>query len=124
MNGHNPYGMKTPCVNCPFRRDIPAYLTKGRVREIERSLIRAEFPCHKTTAHDEDGDRVNSGKEMHCAGALILCEKEEKPSQMMRIAERLRMYDASKLDMDAPVFDTFDEMVEAQEDRPRRRAKK
>lgn len=44
---------------------------------------------------------------------------------MMRIAERIRLYDARKLDMDAPVFDTFDEMIDAQpSDRDNRRRKK
>lgn len=122
-----PYGLTKPCDNCPFRNDIPAFLTKGRVREIERALDRGEFECHKTTfstggEFDEDGHYNRSGKEAHCAGALILLEKLERPSQMMRISERLGMYDRTKLDMDAPVFDTFKEMIAAQEaDRPRRK---
>jgi hypothetical protein len=111
-----PYGMTTPCAQCPFRNDIPAYLTPERVVEIDAALVQSEFHCHKTTEHDdESGEAVNSGKEIHCAGALILLEKMERPSQMMRIAERLGMYDRTKLDMAAPVFESFDEMVEAQE---------
>lgn len=68
-----PYGMTTPCALCPFRKDIPAFLTKERVQEIERGLDRGEFHCHKTVEHDdnEDGEVVETGKEMHCAGALI-----------------------------------------------------
>lgn len=114
---HKPYGLTTPCSNCPFRTDITPYLMPGRVREIERSLDRCEFPCHKTTEHDEDGDVRRSDKEMHCAGALILMEKEGRSSQMMRISERLGMYDHRKLDMAAPVFDTFEAMEKAQKDR-------
>ena len=83
------------------------------------SLVRSEFPCHKTTTHADDpegGDyRVNTDAEKHCAGALILLEKEETPSQMMRICERIGMYDRNDLEMDAPVYDTWDEMIEAQE---------
>lgn len=117
-----PYGMTTPCPQCPFRCDIPAYLNKARVREIERSLDRGTFPCHKTTTHDDEtGEAVHSSDEVHCAGALILMEKEGRASQMMRIAERLGMYDASKLDMDAPVFDSFDDMAAAQPG-PKRKA--
>lgn len=111
---HKPYGMTTPCPKCPFRNDIPAYLTEERVREIEASLVRSEFPCHKTTEHDDEGDYVPTGDEMHCAGALILMEKEGRSSQMMRIAERLGMYDATRLNMDAPVYESFDEMADAQ----------
>ena len=108
------YTMTTPCVNCPFRSDIPPYLRYTRVREIEDGLINGTFPCHKTITHDDDGEYISTDKEIHCAGALILCEKEERPSQMMRIAERLGMYDMRKLDMDAPVFESFDEMADAQ----------
>jgi hypothetical protein len=116
-----PYGMTTPCSNCPFRSDVKPYLTRERVREIERGLTRGEFPCHKTTEHDEDGEHIHSEKDIHCAGALILKEKLGESSQMMRISERLGMYDPSKLNMDAPVYESFDEMAEAQ--KPRRRRK-
>lgn len=110
----SPYSLVRPCAKCPFRNDIPAYLREDRVREIEDSLERSEFPCHETTEHDDEGEPMVRGDESHCAGALILLEKIGRPSQMMRIAERLGMYDASKLDMSAPVFDDFDEMAEAQ----------
>ena len=112
------YCKTTPCADCPFRNDRPGYLTRARVRDMERGLDRGEFPCHKTTVPEVEGDgegaRVATADSLHCAGALILMEKLERSSQMMRIAERLGMYDASKLDMDAPVYDSFDEMIEAQ----------
>jgi hypothetical protein len=112
------YCKNNPCPECPFHDDRPGYLTRARVREIEKSLDRGEFPCHKTTvpevAGDAEGARVATRTSLHCAGALILMEKMERSSQMMRIAERLGMYDASKLNMDAPVYETFDEMAEAQ----------
>lgn len=110
------YTMTTPCDNCPFRNDVNPYLTSDRVIEIMESLERSEFPCHKTTEFDDDGESAHSGDEIHCAGALILLEKLEQPSQMMRIAERLGMYDRTKLDMAAPVFDDWDEMIESQKD--------
>ena len=114
-----PYGRTTPCDNCPFRNDIKPYLTAERVEELEEGLVRGEFPCHKTTTHTDHPDGgdylTNRDAEQHCAGALILLEKLEEPSQMMRISERLGMYDASALDMDAPVYDSWDEMIEAQE---------
>lgn len=117
MTEHKPYGMKTPCATCPFRKDISPYLTRWRVREIERSLVQAEFACHKTTEHDDEGEHVPTSREIHCAGALILCEKEGRPSQMMRIAEQLGLYDPRQLDMAAPVFDSFGEMAKAQKER-------
>lgn len=122
MARKGPYSLTTPCDNCPFRTDIKPYLHPERVEEIRDALVRGEFPCHKTvTYRDGDGEeaedvRVATDKEIHCAGALILQEKTGHVSQMMRIAERLGMYDHRKLDMDAPVFDSWEEMIEAQND--------
>jgi hypothetical protein len=107
-----PYGLTTPCSNCPFRTDIPPFLRPGRVAEIRRGLVRGEFPCHKTVEHNGDGE-PDTSRSVHCAGALILLEKTGKSSQMMRIAERLGMYDRLKLDMKAPVFNSFREMEAA-----------
>lgn len=45
-----------------------------------------------------------------------MLEKMQQPHQMMRIAERLGMYDHTKLNMSAPVYDDVDEMAEAQLD--------
>ena len=55
----------------------------------------------------EDGPNAE-----HCAGALIFLEAQEQPNQMMRIAERLGLYDRRKLDMESPVFDDADAMAD------------
>jgi hypothetical protein len=123
----NPYGLTSPCDNCPFRSDVKPYIRAARVREIERSLVRSEFPCHKTMKHEDDGEEgsvyVPSGGEIHCAGALILMEKEGRSSQMMRISGRLGLYDPSKLKMDAPVYDSFSAMHAAAKASETERAK-
>ena len=106
------YDLRTPCNNCPFRNDIPPYIHPERVEEI----MGGEFACHKTTKHNDDGEPINSGREQHCAGSLILHEKMECPHQMMRIMERFGGYDHTKLDMDAPVYGSVSEMVEAHEE--------
>lgn len=115
------YDLTTPCGNCPFRRTGGIRLRPARVDEIAAGLERGDFPCHKTTIDCEDddgcGDREATDKSQHCAGALILLEKMEQPSQMMRICERLGMYDRSKLAMGADVFDDFNEMRDAQRER-------
>lgn len=104
------YSKTKPCDNCPFRRDIRSYLSKGRPLEFEG----VEFSCHKTVDYSHDDGGRNTKKTEHCAGSLILHEKINKPHQMMRIMERIGFYDRTKLDMDAPVFDSFEEMNEAQ----------
>jgi hypothetical protein len=99
------FNLKKPCKDCPFRSDINIYLTLPRVLEICRSLVNGgTFPCHKTTESREDGELEATEKSEHCAGALIFLEKQNMPNQMMRIAERLRLYDRTKLDMDAPIY--------------------
>jgi hypothetical protein len=111
------FDLKKPCSNCPFRNDIPAYLTQGRVAEIDSVMDRGWFACHKTTVDSDDddsGDRVTTDESQHCAGALILMEKSGRKSQVMQIAERLDVYSPDELAMEAPVFGSFEEMIEAQ----------
>jgi len=99
------YNLKRPCKNCPFRTDVPGYLTRARAQEIAESIANgAEFPCHETTVYDEETDDMREGpKSQNCAGSLIMQEHQEAPNQIMRIAERTGHYDAEKLDMSAPV---------------------
>ena len=106
------YDCTKPCANCPFRTDVRPYIHPSRVEEIRDSD--APFSCHKTTT--EKGRSNNHPDAQHCAGNLILKEKEEQPDQMMRIAERIGFYDRRKLDMEAPVYDSWDHMFEAHED--------
>lgn len=107
------YDLTKPCAQCPFRTDIPPYLRAERVYEFEYR----EFACHKTLEHDDEENETFAGpNSQHCAGSLICHENQETPHQMMRIAERIGIYDRKKLDMTAPVFESFDEMSEAQPD--------
>jgi hypothetical protein len=84
-----------------------------------------EFPCHKTLKavdDDQDGEEhVVTEKSRHCAGALIFAEKNGTATQMMRISERLRLYDPSKLEGQDDVFDDMDEMLASAVDAPGRR---
>jgi hypothetical protein len=114
------WSMTTPCNNCPFRNDKPPFgLRPGRVREIAVALERTTFTCHKTTVHNDDDDdpgMIDGPNARHCAGALILMEKNGSSSQMMRIAERLGLYDPKRLDLDAPVYDDWEAAAAAQEE--------
>lgn len=94
------------------------YLRSSRVEQIRDGLVRGDFPCHKTTVDNEseDGGMHATDESLHCAGALILKEKLGESSQMMRICERLGMYDHKKLDMDAPVYDSWEDMIDDQEE--------
>ena len=93
------YNLTEPCGTCPF--------LKGSGFTFNRLLEHAagEFPCHKAcdlNKQDEFKEKKN-GKTPHCAGALIFLEKRNQPHQIMRICERLSVYDRTKLNMAAPV---------------------
>lgn len=112
------YEMTKPCKNCPFRTDsLKGWLGKGRAAEIAFAIVQQQgtFPCHKTvdynSEHDDENEGVVTGESQHCAGAMIMLEKMEKPNQMMRIAERLGMYDYRKLDMKSPVFENDKQFI-------------
>lgn len=75
------------------------------------------FSCHKTVDYsdEEEASEPCREEEEHCAGAMILLEKLEQPNQWMRWMERLGFYNHAKLNMDAPVFDSPEEFIDAQE---------
>ena len=110
------FDMTSPCPKCPFRTDVPPYLRQDRAQEIADDLTRHQqtFACHQTITFDGEGEYVPRNGEQHCAGALIVLEKMNRPNQMMRWMERLGGYDRRKLKMDAPVFDTMRRFVSAQ----------
>jgi hypothetical protein len=99
------YTMTQPCDQCPFLDN--AQMRRGFSLARLKAFAAGEFPCHKTaaTVEDEDGFAEYHATEdsVHCAGALIFNEKRETPHQMMRICERLGLYDMTKLNIDAPV---------------------
>lgn len=93
------YTMKKPCADCPFLAKHKHGYTMQRLRQFSSG----EFPCHKTAEENDEGVFKAISESVHCAGALIFLEKRDQPSQMMRICERLGMYDRTQLDMTAKV---------------------
>ena len=92
------YTRTTPCIDCPFLSTNAGSYGIRRLLEFASGA----FPCHKTARLEDDGFVAQSDS-VHCAGALIFLEKRSAPNQMMRIAERLGMYDHTKLDLSLPV---------------------
>lgn len=101
------FNLKQPCKDCPFIRTGTMFqsLSPGRMEGIVHSITEKgqTFPCHKTINYGER-DTLN---EQHCAGALLYVErlnetKGYQTNQMLRIAERLGLYDHSILNMDYP----------------------
>ncbi len=95
------YNLHTPCDQCPFLLKMKYGFSLRRLFEL---IGEGSFHCHKTGTYDEEtGDFVATENSSHCAGALIFLEKRNKPNQMMRIAERIGLYNRRKLNMKATV---------------------
>jgi hypothetical protein len=97
------YNLMTPCDQCPY------LLGSGFPFQSLIEHASGEFACHKACDLDEETGEFTekpNGKTPHCAGALIFLEKQDAPHQMMRITERLGLYDRTKLNMEAPVGHT------------------
>jgi hypothetical protein len=90
--------MTKPCSQCPFLKSMAHGFTLKRLKEFASGV----FPCHKTAEPDEGGYHATADS-VHCDGALIFNEKRGTANQMMRISERLGLYDHTKLDMTADV---------------------
>ena len=97
------YTLTSPCNECPFLKKFENGFTLKQL-ELHAS---GEFACHKTCELTEDEEGTGEFKprkgSVHCAGMLIYLEKRSRTTQMMRICERLGMYDHTKLNMEAEV---------------------
>lgn len=106
------YTLKRPCKKCPFRNDIRPYLRPERYIEIVEG---GSFSCHETVDYSEDSTGKETNNTQACAGRLIMLEKMEQPDQMMRISERLGLYNRLSLDMDSPVYEDLDDLLDCVE---------
>lgn len=96
------YTLTEPCDACPF------LLGSGFTFRSLTMHAAGEFACHKACKLVETEDEGSvymprNDKTPHCAGALIFLEKQNRPHQMMRICERIGLYDRAKLNMNARV---------------------
>jgi hypothetical protein len=102
------FNLVGPCSDCPFRSDINPYLKSARVLQIVGDLETATFACHNTTSATKPQPRSNGkfAKRIveHCGGALVAMAKSEMFGCLQQVAERLGMWDSSKLQITAPVY--------------------
>lgn len=105
------FDIKKPCGGCPFLKENNLRLSKKKKQKFVNDIVKKEyaFVCHRSTK-DYSG---KSGKENHCAGALIIMEKNQINTRVLRIAIALGGYDPALLKMDSPVFDNFNDFIEA-----------
>lgn len=121
------FDLKTPCKNCPFRNDETriTFAGKERATEIAESAYRNGFPCHLSAidtseAYEAMGIEDQGGYEFgentqHCAGAIIMFLHDSYGSPWPGIGndEDLMETLAMQMDMEAPVFQSEEEFIEA-----------
>lgn len=132
--GVKSFGLKRPCSNCPFRKDLEknrGWLGEARAAGIAKDsfFYLYDFPCHKTTSSDDEYDywddedecdhhhtgRKAGPNEIQCAGVSIMQVKLGIPSQRMQLAERLGLAEReglNDLDLESPVFDSVQDFID------------
>ena len=114
------YDLKTPCKNCPFRNDDTriTFACRERAEEIEEQTYRHGFPCHLSAVCEEyaDGEEgfVPGEGTQHCIGAIIMYMKSGETcwpgiDNDEELVDRLW----EQIDIDAPVFDSPDDFLDA-----------
>lgn len=110
------FKLRRPCPHCPFRRDIEPFLSAERAEEIADALEHHTFACHETVHKAQPRDargRFLPTETSHCAGVLIIMQRENRFGDLQQIAARLGLLELATLDMKAPTFNTLEEFVAA-----------
>lgn len=111
------FALTHACKHCPFRTDVPNYLSHRRKEDIAVSLKRGEeFVCHKTVDYScsDDGDNADTQENSRaCAGARSVAHKEGVVSQMEQIATRLG-FTVAVPQSDNLTYNSFDEWINSE----------
>lgn len=102
--------VRTPCSECPFRRNgMARYTGDASPEEYALSILREEkLPCHKTVDY-EDKDwlkKLEAGKTgSFCAGAMVMaaniCKVPRDPKHPRLPADRVTVFSSLKEMVDA-----------------------
>ena len=117
------YNLKRPCTYCPFRTDCrKGWLGKIRAVEIVNSLSSDRtFACHKTLREDNEGNTFVDNDSQHCAGALLVLDKEPGglfSNLLIRLAARFGGFKLEQLDQKATTFNSFKDFVNHHQTKP------
>lgn len=113
------FDLKSPCVNCPFRKGCGSRFRLNRHRLA--GIIGAQaFQCHKTVDYDgededEDGFVIPEAGDspQQCAGLMAILHRDGVPNQIMQMAERLKFLDPTKLDPRREAYDSRAQAIRA-----------
>ena len=115
------FDRKTPCHDCPFRKDIEPTIPFQRALEIGEGVFvqGGSFICHYSAISDVAGETIGVGPSpQHCAGAMIMMEACGEPNSMMRAAAEEGRYSKDQFKDRSMVYDSPMQMVMAHQ-RPR-----
>lgn len=73
-------------------------VSRGQIYNIKNGLSWGYLDEKPEPGEDDDGNYTASGQEMECAGAMIMLEKMGRPTQLMRIMERMGAYNPEDYD--------------------------
>lgn len=110
------FDLKSPCVNCPFRKGVGEtfQLHPDRLEEIFEATA---FQCHKTvdySSYDDEAETARSGdRPQQCAGLMAVLHREARPNQIMQVASRLGYLDLEALDPRGEAYETLDDVRRA-----------
>ena len=108
---------RVPCESCPFRSDIPFYLSAEKVQSILDALLGDDgFLCHNTI--EVTGSPF--GRDKACIGAAIFLEHVRVGGCRANLSFRLREshlkeFHRDELQMDAPIFPDIETFVVAKQ---------
>ncbi|WP_288405557.1 DUF6283 family protein [uncultured Deinococcus sp.] len=107
--------LRRPCQDCPFRRDVPSYLSAGWAEQtIAAQDEGVPFFCHRTTT--KTGYATSDRRARYCAGSLLYGEAVHRHILPVRLAIHLGLYDPSRLDHSVPVLDSPEALREHHRD--------
>jgi hypothetical protein len=111
------FDLKSPCINCPFRKGVGSKfgLRQGRLDSIRLSEA---FQCHRTVDYvdtDADGIVAEPGdRPQQCAGLMAVLHRIGQPNTIMQIAERLGGHlQPHKLDPRGEAYDDWMQVLRA-----------
>ena len=111
------FKLKRPCNNCPFARGRGEFFRLPRLRLLD--IVSATgFQCHKTVDYSGPDRPLPGDHPQQCAGLMALLRAEDKPNQMMQLAERLNYADFKDLDPEHEAYQTLAEAFRAHGHRP------
>lgn len=100
------FALKRPCNNCPFRKGVGEtfQLAPKRLTEI---FTASAFQCHKTIDYEnfEDSGLRHGSRPQQCAGLMAVLTRDERPNQIMQVAQRLGVLDPRELDPDNEAYE-------------------